>query len=452
MKNRIRKSMYLVVFLSLVISYCLMTVMVYRQTLANVKTELKQEAKYVEISLEYTGDAYLQRIDEAHSETRVTHISPEGEVLYDSGQDGSTLENHKSRKEVQDALRNGSGMEIRKSDTMGEEMLYYAVKMEDGSILRVSRGMASVLWTAFSAFPQMLLIGIVMICFAWVLAHWEVQKLMKPVNELDLEHPMENEHVYEELKPLLERLDIQNQEKAKVEQMRREFSANVSHELKTPLTSISGYAEIMKEGLVKPEDTKKFAERIYQEASRMITLVSDIIQISKLDEGMPGMEKEPVDLYALSKKIIIRLSPVAEKKQVQMELVGEPVSIEGVPQVLEEMISNLCENAIKYNVEHGKVSVWTGRTLQGIKVIVTDTGIGIPKEHQERIFERFYRVDKSHSRETGGTGLGLSIVKHGAMLHNAEISVDSEVGRGTRMELTFKEDKDIIDLSDKGRR
>ena len=183
----------------------------------------------------------------------------------------------------------------------------------------------------------------------------------------------------------------------------------------------------------------------------MITLVSDIIKISKLDEGLPGMERETVDLYALSREIISRLSPIAEKKHVQMELVGEPVCIEGVPQVLEEMISNLCENAVKYNVENGKVSVWTGKTLQGVKVIVTDTGIGIPKEHQDRIFERFYRVDKSHSRETGGTGLGLSIVKHGALLHNAEISVQSEAGKGTRMELTFAEDTDIMESTERGR-
>lgn len=451
MKNRMRKSMYLVVFLTLAISYCLMTVIVYRQTLDNVKTELQQEANYIAISLELTGETYLQRMDEVHSETRVTHISPDGDVLYDSGKDGSTLENHKSRKEVQDALRNGSGEEIRKSDTMGEEMLYYAVKMEDGSVLRVSRGMNSVLWTAFSVFPQMFVIGIVMVGFAWALAHLEVQKLMKPVNELDLEHPMDNQNVYEELAPLLERLDTQNQEKAKVEQMRREFSANVSHELKTPLTSISGYAEIMKEGLVKPEDMKVFSARIYQEASRMITLVSDIIKISKLDEGLPELEKEEVDLYALAREVICRLAPVAEKKHVQMELVGEPVCIEGVRQVLEEMISNLCENAVKYNVEYGKVSVWTGKTLQGIKVIVTDTGIGIPKEHQERIFERFYRVDKSHSRETGGTGLGLSIVKHGALLHNAQISVHSDAGKGTRMELTFAEDTDIMESAERGR-
>lgn len=451
MKNRIRRGMYLVVFLSLILSYILMTFMIYRQTLANVKTELKQEAGYIAISLDLNGESYLQRVNEVHSETRITHISSDGKVLYDSEKDVTTLENHKSRKEVQEAFQNGSGEQIRKSNTLDEEMIYYALRLEDGSVLRVSRGMNSVLRTALSAFPQMLIIALVLLGFAWGLAHLEVQRLMQPVYKLDLEHPMENT-VDEELVPLLERLDTQNQEKAKVEQMRKEFSANVSHELKTPLTSISGYAEIMKEGLVKPEDMKKFSERIYQEASRMITLVSDIIQISKLDEGLPGMEKETVDLYALSKKIIIRLSPVAEKKQVQMELVGEPVSIEGVPQVLEEMISNLCENAIKYNVEYGKVSVWTGKTLQGIKVIVTDTGIGIPKEHQERIFERFYRVDKSHSRETGGTGLGLSIVKHGAMLHNAEISVHSEVGRGTRMELTFQEDTDIINLSDKGRR
>ena len=230
-------------------------------------------------------------------------------------------------------------------------------------------------------------------------------------------------------------LDITEREER--EDLRREFSANVSHELKTPLTSISGYAEIMKNGLVKPEDMKGFAERIYNEARRLITLVEDIIKLSKLDEGNVQLEKEEVDLYKLTREILTRLSPQAAKRKVHVEVTGEPVEYVGIRQILDEMIYNICENAIKYNKEGGKLTVWVGNTLQGKKVCVTDTGIGIPENETDRIFERFYRVDKSHSKETGGTGLGLSIVKHGAMLHGAKIHVDSKLGEGTKIELIF---------------
>ena len=228
-----------------------------------------------------------------------------------------------------------------------------------------------------------------------------------------------------------------NRAEEEIANMRKEFSANVSHELKTPLTSISGYAEIMKSGMVNREDMIMFSERIHKEASRMITLIDDIIKLSKLDEDSVELEKEEVDLYELADEIVGRLSLLAVKKNVQIELQGEPVNYVGVRQVLDEMIYNLCENAIKYNVDGGKVSVWVGNTPEGIKVIVEDTGIGIPKDQQERIFERFYRVDKSHSRETGGTGLGLSIVKHGAIRHEAQIRVESEEGKGTKMEVLF---------------
>lgn len=228
-----------------------------------------------------------------------------------------------------------------------------------------------------------------------------------------------------------------NRAEEEIANMRKEFSANVSHELKTPLTSISGYAEIMKSGMVNREDMIMFSERIYKEASRMITLIDDIIKLSKLDEDSAEVEREEVDLYALSSEIVSSLTLLATKKNVKIELQGESVTYVGVRQVLDEMIYNLCENAIKYNVDGGKVFVWVGKTSEGIKVIVEDTGIGIPKDQQERIFERFYRVDKSHSRETGGTGLGLSIVKHGAIRHQAQIRVDSEVGKGTKMEIIF---------------
>ncbi len=230
---------------------------------------------------------------------------------------------------------------------------------------------------------------------------------------------------------------VNETEKMERENLRREFSANVSHELKTPLTSISGFAEIIQDGLVKEEDIKKFAGRIYNEAQRLITLVEDIIKLSKLDEGNVELEKEEVDLYKLTREILTRLSPQAAKRKVHVEVTGEPVEYVGIRQILDEMIYNICENAIKYNKEGGKLTVWVGNTLQGKKICVTDTGIGIPENETDRIFERFYRVDKSHSKETGGTGLGLSIVKHGAMLHGAKIHVDSKLGEGTKIELIF---------------
>lgn len=231
--------------------------------------------------------------------------------------------------------------------------------------------------------------------------------------------------------------DFMNRAEEEIAKMRKEFSANVSHELKTPLTSISGYAEIMKSGMVNQEDMIVFSERIYKEASRMIALVDDIIKLSKLDEDSVEVEHEDVDLYELSCDIVERLTMSAKKRDVCVELAGESVLVFGVRQVLDEMIFNLCENAIKYNVPKGKVRLWVGTTEEGVKIIVEDTGIGIPKDQQERVFERFYRVDKSHSRETGGTGLGLSIVKHGAMLHHAQIKVESEIGKGTKMEVVF---------------
>ena len=228
-----------------------------------------------------------------------------------------------------------------------------------------------------------------------------------------------------------------NRTEDEIQKMRKEFSANVSHELKTPLTSISGYAEIMKSGMVNREDMIVFSERIYKEASRMITLIDDIIKLSKLDEDSVEVEREEVNLYELCSDIVERLGMSAKKRNVQVELSGESILYYGVRQMLDEMIFNLCENAIKYNVPEGKVLLWVGNTDQGVKVIVQDTGIGIPKDQQERVFERFYRVDKSHSKETGGTGLGLSIVKHAAIFHHAQIRMESEVGMGTKMEVVF---------------
>ena len=322
------------------------------------------------------------------------------------------------------------------SGTVGKEMYYYAILLEDGTVLRVSKTMDNLVSTALNVLPVMCILAAGVLFLAWLMAKWQTARLIKPINELDLEHPLDNE-IYPELSPLLQAMDEQNKAKDAVANMRKEFSANVSHELKTPLTSISGYAEIMKNGMVRPQDIPNFSERIYKEARRLITLVEDIIKLSRLDEESVELEKEDVDLYALSREVVSRLSPQAGAKNVQIMIEGESVTYHGIRQILDEMIYNVCENAVKYNVSGGQVSVWAGNTLEGPKVSVSDTGIGIPKEHQERIFERFYRVDKSHSKERGGTGLGLSIVKHGALLHGARVTVDSEPGKGTRIEIKF---------------
>ncbi len=436
---KIQKSMMVILAAALVLSYAILSVILYNRNLSLLQAELQQEAKYIRTAINISGTEYLEQMDLVEVQTRVTQIGTDGSVLYDSRRaDGtdSTTENHAGRQEVKDALSKGSGEAVRHSATIGKDMYYYALLLEDGSVLRVSKVTDSLVSTGMALFPVMGALAVVMVLFALLLAKWQTARLIKPINELDLEHPLENE-VYEELTPLLVAIDKQNKEKEAVSNMRKEFSANVSHELKTPLTSISGYAEIMKNGMVRPADVPVFSERVYKEARRLITLVEDIIKLSKLDEESVELEKENVDLYDLTREIISRLSPQASQKNIRMELSGEPVHYNGIRQILDEMIYNVCENAVKYNNEGGRVTVWVGNTLDGPKVSVSDNGIGIPKEHQERIFERFYRVDKSHSKERGGTGLGLSIVKHGALLHGAKVSVESEPGKGTKIEMMF---------------
>ena len=436
LRSKIQHSMIMVITVTLLAAYALTTLVIYRQNVNLMEQETRQEANYIVKAIEISGTDYLKQMDEVEKNTRITLIDSAGDVLYDSTEDAVTLQNHKNRPEIKAAHKNGTGQEVRRSMTMSKEMFYYAKLLPDGNVLRVSKTMNTAFHTAIAILPVMALIALVALGFAYLLARQQVAKLIRPINELNLEEPLENE-VYEELTPLLESIDKQNKEKEAIANMRKEFSANVSHELKTPLTSISGYAEIMKSGIVKPEDMPRFSEKIYNEARRLITLVEDIIKLSHLDEGKVELERQDVDLYELTREIISRLSPQASAKKVHMELTGESVIYNGVRQILDEMVYNICENAIKYNKEGGEIRIWVGNTLNGKKIIVTDTGIGIPKNQQERIFERFYRVDKSHSKEIGGTGLGLSIVKHGAILHNAKIHVDSELGKGTRMELTF---------------
>ena len=436
MRLKIQKSMMVILAVTLVLFYVILSVILYNQNLSILRAEVRQEAKYICTAVNISGTEYLEQMDNIDESTRVTRIDADGSVLYDSRRDADTLDNHSGREEVKEALKSGEGEDVRRSVTVEKDLYYYAMLLDDGSVLRVSREVDSLASTALAMLPVIGGLAVLIIVFAMLLAKWQTSRLIKPINELDLEHPLDND-VYTELSPLLTAMDRQNKEKEAVSNMRKEFSANVSHELKTPLTSISGYAEIMKNGMVRPADIPVFSERIYKEARRLITLVEDIIKLSKLDEESVELEKQEVDLYDLTREIISRLAPQASQKNVRMELTGEPVKYTGIRQILDEMVYNVCENAIKYNNDGGRVTVWVGNTLEGPKISVADTGIGIPAEHHERIFERFYRVDKSHSKERGGTGLGLSIVKHGALLHGAKVSVESEPGKGTKIEMQF---------------
>ena len=440
MRKKIQRSMVMVLAVTLLLSYAIITIITYNRNMAMLEAEVRQEARYIQAAINISGPDYLAEMNGVDWTTRVTQISPEGEVLYDTRRDESTLEDHSGRKEVREALASGEGEDVRMSDTVGQELYYYALLLDDGTVLRASKSMDGLIGTALNNLPVMAGLAVIMMILAYFMAKWQTNRLVRPIYELDLEHPLDNK-TYDELTPFLEAMDKQNREKEAVSNMRKEFSANVSHELKTPLTSISGYAEIMKNGMVRPADIPVFSERIYKEARRLINLVEDIIKLSKLDEESVELEKQEVDLYEMTREIVSRLAPQAQQRNIRMEVTGEPVTYFGIRQILDEMIYNVCENAVKYNNENGRVSVWVGNTLEGPKVTVTDTGIGIPEEHHERIFERFYRVDKSHSKERGGTGLGLSIVKHGALLHGAKVTVDSVPGKGTRIEMQFPKKK-----------
>ena len=434
--------MGIMVVLSVILTFIAASAVMYGKYNHYMKQDVSNEAEYIRYAVENTGKEYLNKTTGDLTTSRITLAKPDGTILYDSEKDASDLENHKDRPEIIEAMKEGTGEVVRFSQTLSKQTFYYAVKLNDGNILRVAKTTDSVLSTMLSSFTLLGLLLIAILALAFFVVEKQTRRLIAPINELDLEHPLE--HVaYEELRPLLNRVDEQNVQIAKqveelkqAEMVRREFSANVSHELKTPLMSISGYAEIMRDGLVQPQDVPEFAGRIYDEASRLTSLVQDIIEISKLDESK-NMPFEDVDLYEMTQDICQTLMLPAKKKRVTVLMEGKSVSIQGVRHVLYEMLYNLVDNAIKYNKEGGYVKVLLAREKDGVRWSVEDNGIGIAKEEQERIFERFYRVDKSHSRKTGGTGLGLSIVKHGAALHHAKIVLNSEPGKGTKIVLRF---------------
>lgn len=550
MTKRIFRSICLVALTVFLASVILIMGVLYEYFSSVGQEQLRMQTSLAAQGVTHEGIAYFQ--DLKVTNYRITWIDRDGNVLYDSMSDTARMENHLEREEVRQAIGEGYGESRRYSATLLERSLYSAQRLADGTILRLSISQMSVLTLLVGMAQSICMIFAIALILSIVLAVRISKRIVKPLNQIDLDDPLTNDG-YDELSPLLRRIDSQQRqlrcqkeeliqkenelntiigsmnegmillnqkgriitvnaaarkllgldltcigedltllcenaalkeilsealqgrqaerilplqegyyqvdagaiisqnkvrgaavflfnvtEKEKTEQIRREFTANVSHELKTPLHSISGYAELLKNDMVREKDRVPFAEKIYDEAQRMIRLVEDIISLSHLDEGAQEEKRENIDLYGLAESVIQDLEPQAEAAGVILELCGIPVILNGIPQLLYSMVYNLCDNAIKYNRENGKVTVSVERQGNTVRLAVTDTGIGIAPEHQERIFERFYRVDKSHSKAAGGTGLGLSIVKHAARIHHAKIEVDSTAGVGTTILVTWQ--------------
>ena len=553
MTKRVFQSIFLCAAVTLILTAVFTTLFQYRTARDNLQTQIEEEATYISEAFDTVESgaraSLFDRIGKI-SQNRITWISENGEVLYDNRADADNMDNHLSRPEVSEAASDGTGESERDSATRKTETLYYALRLSDGSLLRIAAESASLWGILGDTYSPLLLIAAVVLLLAGFIAFVLTRAIVRPFNTLDLKHPLENK-TYDELSPLLRRLDKQNQEsheqvrlltarqeefdlitsgmqeglvifskdgtvlsanaaarailsgetggsylqlcrekhylsvvesalagKAKTkkmkqggrvytltatpvqnslagnaavlfivditdselsEKMRREFSANVSHELKTPLTSILGYTEIIGNGLANESDIPKFADRIHKEAARLLTLIEDIIKLSQLDEDELRAEFVPVELSELCQNVLQELSQKAEKAGVTLHFSGSEQTVSGFEPSLYEMIYNLCDNAIAYNKPGGSVNVSLEKTPEDkIRLTVRDTGIGIAEEHLGRVFERFYRVDKSHSKETGGTGLGLSIVKHAALMHDAELSIESTPQVGTTVQILFK--------------
>ena len=554
MTKRIFRSICLVAIAVFLASVALFLWVLY-DYFGNVQqNQLKTQTELAAQGVQAMGAKYFEGL--SPKGYRISWISADGDVLYDSEADSSEMENHLAREEIEEALASGYGESSRYSVTLMERTLYSAKRLPDGTVICLSVAQSTLLTLLLGMMQPIAVIIALAIGISFWLAHRLSKHITAPLNRLDLDDPLNNEG-YDELSPLLRRIDAQQRqirqqekelrqkqeefeavtenmaegiillntkgvilginraastlfgtaqnsigkyilsvnrnielsellsgiesgvrtekiidlnggkyqlalnpvresdhisgavllmldvtEKEQAEQIRREFTANVSHELKTPLHTISGCAELLENGMVRPEDTGRFYSQIRGEAGRMIALVEDIIRLSHLDEGAEDMKRERVDLDDLAAETVKSLSCEAESAGVSVSFEGESAVVYGIPQLLESIVYNLTDNAIKYNRQGGTVKVSAGRSAEGVRLCVADTGIGIPPEHRERIFERFYRVDKSRSKELGGTGLGLSIVKHAARLHNAKIELQSAEGEGTTITVVFPETKE----------
>lgn len=374
----------------------------------------------------------------SREEMRITVIAKNGEVLYDSQADEAEMENHEDRPEIIAARKYGTGKKVRWSDTLSVHTFYYAALLENGNVLRVAKQSDSFYHIMKNIIIIILAISLLIFALCAVAAHLLTEKLVEPIEQMaDSLLVLDESYIYEEIRPFVKTIKEQHMNILNHAKMRQEFTANVSHELKTPLTAISGYAELMENGMVPQEEIGRFAGQIQKNAHRLLSLINDIIKLSELDSDEMEIPFEQIDLYELAENTVHMLEIPAQKQEVELNFSGEHSFIQGGKNLIEELIYNLVSNAVSYNVKGGKVYIETGMTENRPFIQVADTGIGISKEHQERIFERFYRVDKSRSKSTGGTGLGLAIVKHIAAQHDASITLESEEGKGTKITVFF---------------
>ena len=369
---------------------------------------------------------------------RVTVIAEDGSVEYDSNANASDMDNHEKRPEIEAAIESGEGSTIRRSSTLERSMFYYAVRLDNGNVLRVAKESDNVLSIMSSTFPLLLGLAVVLFAVGALFSHLLTKSIVAPVEQManDMDH-LESIRVYKELRPFITTIQKQHEDIRKNADMRQEFTANVSHELKTPLTSISGYSELIESGMATDEDVVRFAGEIHQNANRLLTLINDIIRLSELDVSTQEVVYEQLDLYAMAEKCVDMLQVNAENHDVTLQLSGKSAYVNANREMMNELLYNLCDNAIRYNKKGGRVDVSVEETDTEVVLSVKDTGIGISKEHQERIFERFYRVDRSRSKLTGGPGLGLAIVKHIVAQHHANLELESEKDAGTQIRVRF---------------
>lgn len=437
MKKKINRKLVLIATLAIFFTMLLITVVYYDLFRGQVFEDLRA---YTMILTEYEDMSQIREVSDKleEYEMRVTLVGEDGKVLFDSEADSAGMENHGERPEIVEAMETGEGQAVRNSETLSENTFYYAVRLENGSVLRIAKDAGSIYSIFGRALPSLFMVLLALIVLCMVLAHYLTSKLIAPIERLAENLDESNDGTdYEELTPFISMIKEQHEDIMKNARMRQEFTANVSHELKTPLTSISGYAELIETGMASEEDVVRFAHGIHSSANRLLTLINDIIRLSELDGTEEEVSFERLNLYQLADTCVEMLALNAEKHKVTIRLSGTECYITGNKQMIEELLYNLCDNAIRYNNEGGSVSVEVYPKHGQTVLTVRDTGIGIPKEHQERIFERFYRVDKSRSKSTGGTGLGLAIVKHIIAKHNAKMELASEVGKGTTITVIF---------------
>lgn len=391
-------------------------------------------------AVEMNGEAEAQSaLHSLEEDIRVTLVHADGTVYYDNFADPNAMDNHADRPEIRQALENGSGSDIRNSSTVDQSAFYYAVRLKNGDVMRLAQEASNIWSVYFRSMPLIVLLAAGMACVSLYLAHLLTARLVQPIERMTAHlNNVSGVARYPELEPFMDMIEQQHEEILRSANMRVEFTANVSHELKTPLTSISGYAELIESGMAQGEQVKTFAAEIHKSANRLLTLINDIIRLSQMDAPMPDLKFEPVDLAQIAANTFEQLEMSARKADVTLQLDAKPAMVEADRQMMDELLYNLCDNAIRYNVHGGSVKLEVRPVRDKVIVCVQDTGIGISPENQEHVFERFYRVDKSRSKATGGTGLGLAIVKHIAVKHNAQIELESELGRGTKISVIFE--------------